>query len=139
MFKSYHPIQNNIILNQNFDENNLNFFYIKLLFFIIVNLFIINSTDYYLKIKANRAFIKKKFSNNFINISNWTIFNNTTIDEKKRNNSTIFKNETKYIDIDNKFLIYEGNMDFSNYTTDIKAIAFYSPKFYLINFIEMKL
>jgi len=36
------------------------------------------------------------------------------------------------INIDNQYL-YEGNIDFSNYTSELKVIAFYSPKFILTN------
>ena len=36
------------------------------------------------------------------------------------------------INIDNQYL-YEDNIDFSNYTSELKVIAFYSPKFILTN------
>lgn len=38
-----------------------------------------------------------------------------------------------YIEIDNEISLYEKNIDYSNFTTDIKAIALYLPQFHSIN------
>ena len=37
----------------------------------------------------------------------------------------------EYIEIDNEKALYEINIDFSNFKTDIKTIALYLPQFYL--------
>ena len=42
------------------------------------------------------------------------------------------KNEKIYIEVDNQFSEYENNIDFSQYTTDIKVIALYLPQFHSI-------
>ena len=42
-------------------------------------------------------------------------------------NLIYFKISIKYIQLDNEIYAYENDMDFSNYKTDIKVIAFYSP------------
>ena len=56
-----------------------------------------------------------------------TFIDNKTIEQN-------ISNFTGYleINIDNQYL-YEGNIDFSNYTSELKVIAFYSPKFILTN------
>jgi hypothetical protein len=56
-----------------------------------------------------------------------TFIDNKTIEQN-------ISNFTGYleINIDNQYL-YEGNIDFSNYTSEFKVIAFYSPKFILTN------
>ena len=47
--------------------------------------------------------------------------------------SFIYQNEKIiFIEIDNEILLYENNIDFSNYTSNIKPIAIYLPKFYKI-------
>ena len=45
----------------------------------------------------------------------------------------LFLNREKviYIELDNDLPLYEENIDFSNYSTNIKAIAFFIPHFYL--------
>lgn len=43
-----------------------------------------------------------------------------------------FKSKEIYINIDNQFSDYEENIDFSNFSTDIKLIALYSPALYSI-------
>jgi len=42
------------------------------------------------------------------------------------------KSNLSYIEIDNELPQYENNIDFSNFTTDIKAIVFYLPQFHVI-------
>ena len=42
-------------------------------------------------------------------------------------NILYYKISIKYIQLDNKIYSYENDTDFSNYKTDIKAIAFYTP------------
>ena len=80
------------------------------------------------------------------NISNFraniTSFNNTAKEQYIRSitfndNNTIEQNKSNFngyieINIDNQYL-YEDNIDFSNYTSEFKVIAFYSPKFILTN------
>jgi len=44
----------------------------------------------------------------------------------------ISKKKLNKIDLDNQITEYENNIDFSNFTTDIKAIAFYLPQFHEI-------
>ena len=44
----------------------------------------------------------------------------------------IIENNITYIDIDNEFFLFENNIDFSNYSTDIKAIALYLPQYHFI-------
>ena len=39
----------------------------------------------------------------------------------------------EYIEIDNEIKLYEINLDFSNFKTDIKTIALYLPQFYSFN------
>ena len=39
----------------------------------------------------------------------------------------------EYIEIDNEITLYEINLDFSNFKTDIKTIALYLPQFYSFN------
>ena len=56
-----------------------------------------------------------------------TFIDNNTIEQNISN----FKSYIE-INIDNQYL-YEGNIDFSNYTSELKVIAFYSPKFILTN------
>ena len=40
----------------------------------------------------------------------------------------IFQNE--YIEIDNEIQLYEKNINYSNFETDIKSIALYLPQFH---------
>ena len=42
----------------------------------------------------------------------------------------VFNYHLEYIEIDNEISLYEKNIDFSNYKTDIKTIALYLPQFY---------
>ena len=42
----------------------------------------------------------------------------------------VFNYHFEYIEIDNEISLYEKNIDFSNFTTDIKTIALYLPQFY---------
>ena len=80
----------------------------------------------------------KKISNIRTNI---TSFDNSSKEQNIRSNTFIdnktieqnISNFTGYleINIDNQYL-YEDNIDFSNYTSELKVIAFYSPKFILI-------
>ena len=51
------------------------------------------------------------------------------------NISIIYLSNSKeiYIDIDNELIEYENNINFSNYSTDIKLLAFYLPKINPIN------
>ena len=44
----------------------------------------------------------------------------------------VFHIQTGYIEIDNGLSLYEKNIDYSNFTTDIKAIALYLPQFHSI-------
>ena len=44
----------------------------------------------------------------------------------------IRNNEYNYIDIDNLIQLYEENINFSNYSTDIKTIALYLPQYHSI-------
>jgi len=44
----------------------------------------------------------------------------------------VFYIRTGYIEIDNEISLYEKNIDYSNFTTDIKTIAIYLPQFYSI-------
>ena len=62
-----------------------------------------------------------------INIQHYKIV--LTNQNKYNNNKN--KNIT-FIDIDNEFYLFENNVDYSNYTTDIKAIALYLPQFHFI-------
>ena len=45
----------------------------------------------------------------------------------------LLNNYYKRYDNNNNVIFYENNMDFSNYSTDIKAIALYLPSIYYIN------
>ena len=44
----------------------------------------------------------------------------------------IKKNDIKYIELDNEISLYENNIDFSNYSSDIKPIALFLPQFHSI-------
>ena len=67
------------------------------------------------------------------------IYNN----QKYLNHSFIYKNNdnltqknfyfSNIIYLDNEYCLFEENIDYSNYTTDIKAIALYLPQFHFIN------
>ena len=44
----------------------------------------------------------------------------------------IITKNISYIDIDNEFDLYENNIDYSNYSTEIKTIALYLPQYHFI-------
>ena len=76
---------------------------------------------------------------NYFSIKNYfqiQIILTTKIGKQYKKNNTFIKNDLlsikgrTYIDIDNLYYLYEKNIDFSNFTTDIKTIAFYSPEFF---------
>ena len=80
-------------------------------------------------IRQNQNKIDKNIiDNNIIDINN----NNITDEILFYINRDIKINENNVIEIDNKIdiLYYKNNIDFSNYKTDIKAIAIYLPNFY---------
>ena len=86
---------------------------------------------YFLIYTFNR---KKKINNlKFNNLINNNIIHNKSINISELNINLSNNYKTIYIDIDNKFILYENNIDFSNYSSDIKPIAVYSPKCYQIN------
>ena len=60
------------------------------------------------------------------------VFNYYILDKiiKVINNSN--NNLTYNINIDNQFIVFEDNIDYSNYSTDIKAIALYLPQYHFI-------
>ena len=99
----------------------------KIFLFFIIRFFLIYTFNRKKKninnLKFNKLINNSIIQDNDINVSEKNIY--------LSNNSNKYK--TIYIDIDNKFIPFEKNIDFSNYSTDIKAIAFYSPKFYQIN------
>ena len=67
-----------------------------------------------------------------INIQHYKIvLTNRNKYNNNKNKNNIEKNIT-FIDIDNEFYLFENNVDYSNYTTDIKAIALYLPQFHYI-------
>ena len=76
------------------------------------------------------------FTNN-LNFNNNIIFDNNKID--LNNKSVVIDDKIdltqKYIEINNKKKVsyYEDNIDFSDYSTNIKAIAIYLPNFYYTN------
>ena len=97
----------------------------KIFIFFIIRFFLIytfNRKKSINNLKFNKLINNSIIQDNDINVSE----KNTYLS----NNSNKYK--TIYIDIDNKFIPFEKNIDFSNYSTDI-AIAFYSPKFYQLN------
>ena len=113
-------------------------FFIKIFVFIFIFLFLLFKD----LLLLNKGLIKRfKFFNinylerNKINISNKISFISKSFIkyEKiyKNYNEKLFNNIT-YIDIDNQFQLYENNIDFSNYSTDIKTIAIYLPQFHFI-------
>ena len=77
----------------------------------IIFLVFFNCLSFVLIIK-NKQYLKRIFNNNIQNSNSW---NNIT-----------------YINIDNEFFVFEENIDYSNYSTDIKAIALYLPQFHYI-------
>ena len=77
----------------------------------------------------------KKKKNNLIKKKVYTIF----LDKEIASNIKyvfiiffiiVFNYHLEYIEIDNEISLYEKNIDFSNYKTDIKTIALYLPQFY---------
>ena len=54
------------------------------------------------------------------------LFNDQTL-----NNNTNFEKIT-YINIYNEFVLFEENIDYSNYSTDIKVLALYLPQYHFI-------
>ena len=115
------------------EEYIINKFYF---IFILIFLFkiIVISIFFFLIFFSNKQEIKVKFFNiNLIKkfkknkIYNKTFVNNYSHNEQKKIISNI-----SYIDIDNEFDLYENNIDYSNYSTDIKTIALYLPQFHFI-------
>ena len=47
-------------------------------------------------------------------------------------NTNINETNLTYFEIDNEFPLFENNIDFSNYSTNIKTIALYLPQFHFI-------
>ena len=97
----------------------------EIILFLIVNLLIFS-----LIVKKNEV-ISYIFNLNLMKIKN--NFSNKVYFKNPKNYTYFFYNNTKFINIDNKFYSFENNIDFSNYSSDIKVIAFYSPKFYTIS------
>ena len=62
----------------------------------------------------------------FLFLNNLSIKNNYSINNLKKNKIQ----KENYIDINNEFSLFENNIDFSNYSTDIKIIALYLPQFH---------
>ena len=83
----------------------------KIIFVIIIFLLFFNSLIVELNIKNKILYLKRIFINH------------------NKNNSW---NNITYINIDNEFVIFEENIDFSNYSTDIKTIALYLPQYHFI-------
>ena len=122
MFISYQPIRTINVQNNNFIKNKFNK---EIILFLIVNLLIFS-----LIVKKNEV-ISYIFNLNLMKIKN--NFSNKVYFKNPKNYTYFFYNNTKFINIDNKFYSFENNIDFSNYSSDIKVIAFYSPKFYTIS------
>ena len=60
-----------------------------------------------------------------------SIFNRQIIKNKKSSSKIIYLNSLKEVELDNKINIslYQKNIDFSNYSSNIKVIALYLPTF----------
>jgi len=101
--------------------NNSNEKYINNITFIANNTIETNISNF----QANRTSFNNKDKEQYIKNIIFNDNNNT-----KEKNISI--NNFTEVNIDNQYL-YEDNIDFSNYTSDIKVIAFYSPKFILLN------
>jgi lipopolysaccharide biosynthesis protein len=69
-------------------------------------------------IKNNIQYLKKGFKN-------YILDNNIKVINNSDNNLT-------NIIIDNEFIVFEGNIDYSNYSTDIKTLALYLPQYHFI-------
>ena len=91
-----------------------------------------NKLCFFVKIIILSFFIYFIFYLININIQHYKIvFTNPNKNNNNKNKNNIEKNIT-FIDIDNEFYLFENNVDYSNYTTDIKAIALYLPQFHFI-------
>ena len=127
--------KNNNIINDDKIKQNISNFQTNIIS--IAN----NANEKYVE---NITFIaKNKLGKNIRNFrTNITSFDNSEKEQYIRRitfivNNTIEQNKSnfkEYIDvnIDNQYL-YEDNIDYSNYSSDFKVIAFYSPKFILTN------
>lgn len=102
------------------------FFKIILIFINCLTLYFVNKYNYNLQANGHKILDK-------------IIENNNSQNNRKNENvskTEIYQNiNNKFIEIDNKINIsfYEDNIDFSQYSSNIKIIAIYLPNFYSIN------
>ena len=127
--------KNNNIINDDRIKQNISNFQTNIIS--IAN----NANEKYVE---NITFIaKNKLGKNIRNFrTNITSFDNSEKEQYIRritfiDNNTIEQNKSNFkgyidVNIDNQYL-YEDNIDYSNYSSDFKVIAFYSPKFILTN------
>ena len=134
---NHNASENKIILNDRSIKQNISDFHSNIIS--VIN----NTNEKYIKnitLTGNNTIEKNISLRNFrTNITSFSYsekeqyirsitFNNNNIIEKNLSN---FKGYFE-INIDNQYL-YEDNIDFSNYESEFKVIAFYSPKFILTN------
>ena len=127
--------KNNNIINDDRIKQNISNFQTNIIS--VAN----NANEKYVE---NITFIaKNKLGKNIRNFrTNITSFDNSAKEQYIRritfiDNNTIEQNISNFkgyidVNIDNQYL-YEDNIDYSNYSSDFKVIAFYSPKFILTN------
>ena len=125
IYSNYFNKEENIIIKFNFFFNFK--FFIKIILFQILFFLLFFSNKREIKFKFfNKNYFKKIKTNKSYNKS---FVNKYLPNDKKMN---IITKNISYIDIDNEFDLYENNIDYSNYSTEIKTIALYLPQYHFI-------
>ena len=133
LIKNEYSLENENIIEKFKNTFNKKFF-MKIIIFIIF-FYLISFKGLTLFNKDEIKIFKFTDIKNISNINKNNLFFNKSFfkdDKIKLIRNDNILNDTIFIDIDNQFNSFENNINYSNYSTDIKTIALYLPQFHFI-------